>query len=56
MEPKNRTSSKVGVWLVIGIGIGVTLEAVTQNLGMWVGIAVLIALFVGGGLKPKRRL
>jgi hypothetical protein len=56
MKPKNKISSNVGVWIAIGIGIGGALGLATRDLGMWIGVFVLIGLVISGGLKPKRRV
>jgi hypothetical protein len=32
----------LGVWTVIGAGIGVAIGAATHNLGLWLGIGVAL--------------
>ena len=38
---ERKTSSAVGAWIAIGIGIGVALGALTHNPSMWIGLAVV---------------
>jgi hypothetical protein len=43
----------LGVWTVIGAGIGVAIGAATHNLGLWLGIGVALGVAIGASMRGR---
>ena len=48
-----RTSSVLGVWTAIGIGVGAALGVATDNLGVGVAIGLVLGIAIGTALDRR---
>lgn len=53
-QPK-KTSDQIGLWLVIGAGIGVTFGIIFDNLPIGISIGAALGLIFGAALSLKNK-
>ncbi|MBE0671064.1 MAG: hypothetical protein IH588_10785 [Anaerolineales bacterium] len=58
-EPKDpkpeKTTDQIGVWLVIGTGIGVTFGIILDNLPIGISIGAALGLVFGAAVSLKNK-